>query len=1290
MEIRKSYTRFLSIFFIVALGVAFFSGIQSASPDMRYSGDAYFDENKLMDLKVVGTLGLTEKDVDAIEALDNVAFAQAGYGTDILCGEESEPTVLHVENLSDTFNLLNVTEGRLPEKKGECLLDVQFMEKHGYKIGDEFAFTEDGDGFMAVKELKVVGAGSSPMYISFTRGNTNLGTGEVGGFAYVTDDSFDSDVYTQIYIRARGAESELAYTDAYTDLTEAVEDSLEGIEAIQCQVRYTDVMDEANEKIADARQELEDGKKEAEEKLADAEQELKDAQIKLDDGQKEYDDGVRELADARQELNDGKEALADGKEQYQDGLEQIADARAQLKDKQKELDSSKSQLDDGWRQLDDGQKQLDEKRSEADKNQKELLKKKDELSASIREVEKNQAALQQTQEELDAGQEQLNNAQTKLNDNLAELESSQQELDAGRQQLEEQRQPLQAQLQQIQQGKTQAEQSQTELAGQQVQIQQQTQTLHQQFAQGQITEEQLNAALTPLNAQLVAVEGGLAEIESTLTQLTDSERQVNAGLALILGEIEKLNTAQGVIDEGRREIADGQAQITAEQKKLDDGQKQVDEGKKQIAEAWVQIEDGRKQIEAGQTKLDDGYAQLDEAQKEIDKNSAELVSAQSQFNDGQAQINSAWSEINSNQTDLDDAAAEIAENEQKLADGEKEISENEDKIKDAEKELEDGRKKLADGRKEYEDAKQEVTDTIADGEKKIADAEEELEDLEEPEWVISTRDDLPEYSGYGDNADRIRNIGQVFPVLFFLVAALISLTTMTRMVEEQRTQIGTLKALGYSKGSIAAKYLLYALLATLGGSLLGIMIGEKLLPFIIIRAYGIMYQHMDCLRIPYEIKFAAIASGAALACTMLATLSSCYKELIDTPASLMRPPAPKAGKRVFLERVPIIWKHLNFTWKSTIRNLMRYKKRFFMTVFGIGGCMALLLVGFGLRDSIMDIAVLQYDELQRYDGIIIEEEKASEEEKEELKTYVDEESRIEGWANLHFHKAEAAYEKEKWDLYLYVPENVDAFSEFVTLRDRITHEEYRLGDDGIIIAEKTAKMLDAKVGDTIHLNENGGKGADVVISQICENYMQHYAYMSPKLYEKAFGKSPEYSEILFVAGHDYKETPEIIGRGILKNKAALSISYTTSIKGQLSDMLKALDTVMIVLIISAGMLAFVVLYNLSNINITERKRELATIKVLGFYDIEVSAYVFRENVILTLVGVAAGIFMGILLHRFTIVTVEVDICMFGRNINLFSFVICALFTIGFSASVNALMHFKLKKIDMVESLKSVE
>lgn len=1290
MEIRKSYTRFLSIFFIVALGVAFFSGIQSASPDMRYSGDAYFDENKLMDLKVVGTLGLTDKDVDAIEALDNVAFAQAGYGTDILCGEESEPTVLHVENLSDTFNCVNVTEGRLPEKKGECLLDVSFMEKHGYQVGDEFAFTEDGDGLMSVKKLEVVGAGSSPMYISFTRGNTNLGTGEIGGFAYVTDDSFDSDVYTQIYIRAKGAEDEMAYTDAYTDLAETVEGSLEGIEDIQCQVRYADVMEEANEKIADARQELEDGRKEAEEKLADAETELNDAQIKLDDGQKEYDDGVQELADARQELADGKEALADGKETYQDGLEQIADARSQLKDKQKELDDSKTQLVSGWKQLDDGQKQLNEKRAEADKNQDELLKKKDELSASIREVEKNQVALQQTQEKLDAGQEKLNNEQVRLNENLAELESRQEELDAGRQQLEGQQQSLQAQLQEIQQGKAQAEQSQADLTGQKEQIQQQIQILEQQFEQGQITEEQLRAALAPLNTQLTAVEGGLVEIQANLAQLADLEVQVNAGLAQIAEKVKELNTAQGVLDDSRKQIEDGQAQITAEQKKINDGQKQIDEGQKQIEEAWAQIEDGRKQIAEGQSKLDDGYAQLDEAQKEIDKNSAELVSAQSQFNDGQAQINSAWAEINSNQADLDAAAEEINENEQKLADGEKEISENEGKIKDAEKELVDGRKKLADGRKEYEDAKQEVQDTITDGEQKIADAEKELEDLDKPEWVISTRDDLPEYSGYGDNADRIRNIGQVFPVLFFLVAALISLTTMTRMVEEQRTQIGTLKALGYSKGSIAAKYLLYALLATLGGSFLGIMVGEKLLPFIIIRAYGIMYQHMNCLKIPYEIKFAAIASGAALACTMLATLSSCYKELIETPASLMRPPAPKAGKRVFLERVPIIWKHLNFTWKSTIRNLMRYKKRFFMTVFGIGGCMALLLVGFGLRDSIMDIAVLQYTDLQRYDGIIIEEEKAAEQEKTDLETYMNSESRIDGWANLHFQKMQAKNGKDKWDLYIYVPENVEEFSKFVTLRDRITHKEYKLQNDGIIIAEKTAKMLDAKVGDTIHLSENGGKGGDVVISQICENYMQHYAYMTPELYEKAFGKSPDYSEILFVVQDDYKDASESVGRDILKNKAALSITYTTSIKSQLDDMLKALDTVMIVLIISAGMLAFVVLYNLSNINITERKRELATIKVLGFYDMEVSAYVFRENVILTLVGVIAGIFMGILLHRFTIVTVEVDLCMFGRNIKPVSFIICALFTIGFSATVNAIMHFKLKKIDMVESLKSVE
>ena len=536
----------------------------------------------------------------------------------------------------------------------------------------------------------------------------------------------------------------------------------------------------------------------------------------------------------------------------------------------------------------------------------------------------------------------------------------------------------------------------------------------------------------------------------------------------------------------------------------------------------------------------------------------------------------------------------------------------------------------------------------------------------------------------------MRAIGEVFPILFFIVAALISLTTMTRMVEEQRTQIGTLKALGYGKFSIAGKYLNYALMATIGGSIFGVLFGEKVFPYIIVTAYKIIYIHMPDIVIPYHWGYAAMATGAAVVCTSAATLLACYKELASQPAVLMRPPAPKQGKRVFLERITFIWSRLSFIWKSTIRNLIRYKKRFFMTVFGIGGCMALMIVGFGLRDSIFDVGRIQYQELNLYDGMIILNTDADEKDKESLEQYLQGEKEISQASEGYLKKTNVEKGKIKKDVYLYVPEDLEKNQEFLVYRDRKTQETFELGERDVILTEKMAKTLEVKKGDTITVKGENGDKKELTITNVCENYMEHYLYVSPEIYKEMFGALPKANNIYFkMKEFDEKKLKEI-GEKVLEERAALNVSYTYNVEEQMDEMLESLDIVIVVLIISAGLLAFVVLYNLNNININERKRELATIKVLGFYDNEVSAYVYRENILLTLIGTVVGVILGSILHRFVITTVEIDTVMFARTIKGISFLYSALLTCGFSVFVNCVMYFKLKKINMVESLKSVE
>lgn len=1347
MEIRKSKSRFISILLIVALGVAFFSGIQASSPDMRYSGDAYYDESSLMDIKVVGTMGLTSDDVSSIESIDGIESAEGAWSTDVMCGEGQKQKVLHIESINDAVNKLDVQEGRLPEKSGEIFLDSTFASANEYKVGDKVALREDGDSTLLVTaEYTVVGTGRSPLYISFNRGNTTLGTGEVNGFGYVLPEDFDQEIYTQIYVTVHGAKGLTSYTDGYENLIAKIKGRVENIADDRCQIRLAAVKADAQEEIDDAQKKLDDGKKEADEKLADAKEELDKGEKDLEDGRQEYEDGKSQLEDAKTELADGKKQLEDAKTELADGKTQLEDAKAQLADGKSQLESAKSQLsssksqldtarsqlDDGWSQVNAAKAQLADGQAQLDSAQKQVTSGLAELEENQKTLDENKAKLADGKAQLEAGEQQLETAKQTLTTKQSELDQSKAEITAGQQQIESTRTQLNAQKQQITDGLSQVSAGEAQLQegisalesakAQLTELQSQLETVRASYnaalenpdasqeeidilaaqvsaleeqeaavsQQIQASEAQIESQRQQLAATRSELESGLAAVEDGLSQLSQKESELNAGLEQITAGQAQIDAGWIQIQEQENTLAASKAEIEAGEQELEKGQKQLKAAKKKLSKAQKEIDSNAETLAAGQAELDANVAKLNDSEAQYASGLEQYHSGARQIAENEAKLTSGEQEIAENEAKLADGEKEIADNEKKLADGEKEITDNEKKLQDAAKDLKKGEKDLADGKKEYEDAQKDAEDEIAENQQKLDDAKKELEDLEKPEWMVTDREDLPEYTDYGDNADRLRNIGQVFPVIFFLVAALISLTTMTRMVEEQRTQIGTLKALGYKKSAIAAKYICYAFFATLLGSVLGMLIGEKIIPYIIITAYGIMYHNVaNTISIDYQPGFALIASAASVVCTVGATLFASGKELQETPASLMRPPAPKEGKRVLLERFTFIWKHLSFSWKSTIRNLFRYKKRLIMTVFGIAGSMGLMLVGFGLQDSISDIAAIQYRELQHYDGMVIEDSDATEEEHEELFEYMKENEQIAHCNRVQMTKISAPKGSSNISIYLFVPESLSEFAKDVTLKNRITGETYELTDEGAAISEKTAFLLGLKVGDMIPLKK-GDKEYKVRVAVITENYMSHYLYMTPRVYEQTFGEKPEYENIVFTMQEDCKDDLEMAGTRILAYPGALSISYTSSLASQVDRMLSTLDAVILVLIVSAGMLAFVVLYNLNNINITERQRELATLKVLGFYDGEVSQYVLRENVILTVLGIMFGAVFGILIHRYVITTVEVDAVMFGRNIKLLSFLYSGILTSIFSIVVNGVMHFKLKTIDMVESLKSVE
>ncbi|MBO5176698.1 MAG: FtsX-like permease family protein [Lachnospiraceae bacterium] len=1139
-EMKKSFNRYISIMAIMALGVAFYAGVRSSEPDMQLSAKKYLDETNYMDIRVLGTFGMTDDDVTEIRSMYGVELAEGGYQTELFLEAGQRDYQMSVYSLGNEVNQVYVTEGRVPENETECFMDRDFMQSSGYQIGDTVTLRTEEDAelsdILAVDTFTIVGAGTFPNYLSWQRGAVSIGTGVEDGFLFLPKNAFSMEVYTVVYATLKGTEELNPYGEEYENYVDDIVNRIENIADARCKIRYEEVVEPYWEDIYEAEAEIAEGEQE----LADAEQELADAEQKVADAELEIADAEKEIADGEKELADGEKELADAEAELLEGEQKLADAE--------------QELEDAWAEIADGENKLDD-----------------------------------AEEELWAGEAELEVAEWEIEDGEAELAAAELDIINGEKELAE----VEAEL----------------LAA----------------------EEELKAAELELEFAGKEFPGGEEQLALVKAQLTEAKKEIEAGW---------------------KEVADGKEELAK-------GKAEWEAGKKKLAEARVELEKARAELEEGRKELESARAELEAGRREYEDGLAEYEKALLEWEEG-------WMEYEDGLEELEQAKDELEDGRAELEDAKKEVADAKQEIADAKLEIEDGKKELEDGKQELEDARA------------------ELNDIEVPEWYVLDRGTVQQLVEYGSNTERIGNLGDVFPAVFYLVAALVSLTTMTRMIEEERTQIGTMKALGYNKGAIVSKYLWYSLSATLLGGVLGVVVGSYLFPWVIIKAYSILYSNIPFILTPIQWGLAGASVLIAVICTVVATMSSCYKEMIAAPAILMRPVAPPVGRRVFLEYIKPLWNALSFSWKATCRNLFRYKKRFFMTIFGIGGCMALLLVGFGLRDSIMEIVNKQYKEIWTYDAYLsISDENISLEEKEHGAAV--EEQLLIQTKNMDVESAEAQVSAT-----LFVPKELKGLNHFVQLRDRNTKEEYTLTEKNVIITEKLAKLLEVSVGDTIDLYYDDITKYSVEVTEIAENYMLHYVYMSAELYEDLFGEVPEYNQLYLRTKQMSEEDKESFSGEMLSDDKVDSVTYVEELQESVSVMMKSLELVVVVLIIAAGMLAFIVLYNLNNINIIERRRELATLKVLGFYDVEVANYVYRENVLLTIIGIFAGAVMGFFLHRFVILTVEVDMMMFGREIEGPSYLFSVLLTCTFAVLINFGMFYKLRKIDMVESLKSAE
>lgn len=804
------------------------------------------------------------------------------------------------------------------------------------------------------------------------------------------------------------------------------------------------------------------------------------------------------------------------------------------------------------------------------------------------------------------------------------------------------------------------------------------------------------------------------------TQKADAEAKIKEAEDEINQNEEKLNNAQKELNTNRNkansEFESAKDKINKAKTQLDNSKAELEQKKQEAEEQFKEAEEQKQKLQKQLDSLNSGISEInsryneilniidtqgkfmsEEQMLELKSQLAYIIGSTNELTNNKSKLEEAISsidnQVSSGRTELENAEkqietgySEIEKNQQTLNE---KITETNKKLEDAQKEINEGKEKLEEGKKTLEDNKAEFDEKIKDAEGKLIDAREKVEDIEKPEWYIWDRNNNQGYSSYVNDSDNMSKIANVFPVVFFVIAALISLTSMTRMVEEQRGLIGTFKALGYSNLSISMKYVIYATFATVIGAVIGMNIGFQLLPRIVISLYQMMYPYVTNAVIEFNIYYACIGLGLISICIIGATIYAVQKELFSTPAQLMRPKAPKAGKRVLLEKIPFIWKHLNFTQKVTFRNMFRYKKRFIMTIVGISGCTALILVGFGIKDSISQIMHFQYGEVYQYNALVSLKSNLKLDEIESIKKELVDIDEISSVTETYIGSATVIKGDEEKDVQIVVPNDSKELTTAITLKDRKTREKLELDDNSIFITDKVAELLGIKVGDKIELEDSKHNKVNVVVGKIVEQYLEHYIYMSKELYENTFSKEYK-ANVLYVNYTNTNIDEDKLTAKILEDNKVSTVIGTTKMIASVDDMLQSLNSVVYILIVSAGLLAFVVLYNLANININERIRELATIKVLGFYDKEVFDYVSREVVFLTIIGILLGLIGGFFLTNFIISTCEIEVLRFPRTIGMMSYVYSALITIVFTIIVNFATYFVLKKIDMIESLKSVE
>ena len=1274
--IKHTLARFLAIIAMTGLSAIVFVGLQACIPNLRETIVKRVKDNQIHDLRIHSYAGIRDKDKKILKDLSGSnKIEYMSFDTfDVKDDEYS----INLMTLTKDIDTPIVTKGKIPNKKNEILLDDLHREKYGDKIGEKIVFinkkNNEDENILNTEEFIIVGYGKSLDYIGDSRsGSTSTGD----FFAIVNKESLNKEYPDYALLRLeRNKDKDISTKKFKLFEADNLKEIKKEFESRPEEVKK-EILKDAYEKIDDGKRKISDGKKEisdGQKKLDDSKEELDQAKIDLDKGEAELkdsksllDDTKIKLDDAKNELDENEKILINSKTQLDDGYNQLKNSKSQLDSSKAELDQAKEKLDKGYKELEDNEKLYQEKIKEGEEKlkqakidyeegKKKLEQSKKEYQIGLKEYEEK---ISKAQEELDINKDKLNQAKEELDKNLSEFNSKLKEINQNISELKDAINQIESSIDQI---KT-------------------------QIPEGITREIAQKENLT----EILSLYEKIDQLEQEKAKLHPKLQGLYTAKDLILAKKPILDKAQEEYEQGLESYNQGLAQF----------EKEKEEGKNKLDQAKIQIYQGQKKLDESKVLIETGPQKLEEEKKaglkKLEKGRKDLQIAQEKYDKGLEQYQNGLSEYQDAKNTLDQKYAEYEQGLSKFNQGKKDYEsglkdyqEGLDKYDKGRKDLQKGRDDYEKGLKEYEDGlktfkseKEKAEKDIKKAEKDIQEIEKELEDIKIPSYKIEGIYSNQAFNGFISQVSSLNYMSLIFTAMFYLVAILVTLTTILRMVETERTQIGTLKALGYSRIKILGKFLLYGLLAAFLGSILGSVIGQFVLMPPIVNAY-ISATNLEL--ITHKINYInpliiLLISCLIVGATVFFTILNSLKE---QPANLMRPKPPTEAKRTIFERIPVLWNKLSFLNKVSIRNVVRHKLRVFMIIIGVAGSFALIAMAFGIQNSVRNVGPKQFGQVYKYQAQIVYDDKKSDFEKlnERLSKYLNDKIDI-----ISEEGSIITEDGLEQDINIIATDDTDKFLDFVELRQRGSKKNYSLEDDKVIINEKLAMILNLSKKDKLKFIDADGLEHSLEVQDITEQYFNHVVYMTKETYQKTINPKQENNSFLLKFRDESDKNISHVKTELSKYESNLLFIPVKDLKVALESLSDSLNIVILMIIVVSALLTFVVLYNLTNINISERFREIATIKVLGFRPKEVASYIFKENYILTVVGILFGIGLAKAMHSIIVFSLSSGTFLFDPAMNLTSFIWAAIAVIFFMGLVMLLAKREMDRIDMVEALK---